>query len=208
VAILFLKQKGGLRELASDYDISPQSCMRYVTAYREEMPSKAIVDTVLHAHAERQQARAAEAARQQASSSSASSSSASTDQRPTPERRVGAWRAARTLGRKGKLSRAEIAKQVSADFNVSFSTGSVSAAKASRLQAGSPSEASCCSREAWRARYLSGWRRGSPRGSPTARCPTPMQPQTHRRMILFLAFLLATLAPHLLDHASMLLPTS
>ena len=41
VAVLFLKNKGGLRTLASEYGVSPQSCTRYVTAYREKMPAKA-----------------------------------------------------------------------------------------------------------------------------------------------------------------------
>ena len=53
VAVLFLKNKGGLRTLASEYGVSPQSCTRYVTAYREKMPAKAIVDSVLSAHGER-----------------------------------------------------------------------------------------------------------------------------------------------------------
>ena len=122
VAILFLREVGGLTALAADYGVTKQSCSYYVTRYATKMPTEEVVLAVLAAHS----LRVAAAEKTFMKEQGAASSAPARDLRPTPERRAAAFRIARGLGRKGELSREKIAAKCKEDFNLkTFSTGTV-----------------------------------------------------------------------------------
>ena len=133
-AILFLKGKGTLMDLSSQYKVNRKSCIYWVAHFRRVPPTDDIVEAVLATHTER--CAAASSTTKVASSSASAAASGASAPKGTPERKVEAWRHARTLaqasgigtgskkvkggGRTGTkaLSRGEIAELLSKEHDV------------------------------------------------------------------------------------------
>ena len=95
VAILCMNEKGNLAELSRDYGVSSQSVQYYMKLYKKVPPERSVQSAVCETHRlwlEEKAKGAAEAAAEKPSSSK----DAAEGLKPTPERRVDAFRKVRT----------------------------------------------------------------------------------------------------------------